>query len=200
MFPGDLQACDLIPANRQQPVDNEKTDEIARYFEAYGQEILGFLRRRVSSPEQADDLLQQVFLRLMGRSDWNQVRNPKAYLRATARHVLADFYRTQNVRDKGVVLEYQESGQADETWQPDKPPLSQEFVNRLAAALESLSPKVQRAFVLSRIYGYTYIQIGEILSISPRTVEKHIAKAAANCYRSELKASDGREADKGPSE
>ncbi len=200
MFPGDLPACDLIPAKRQQPVDNEKPDEIAEHFEAYGQEILGFLRRRVSSPEQAEDLLQQVFLRVMGRADWKEVRNPEAYLRATARHVLVDFYRTQNSRDKGVVLEYQESWHADETWQPDNSALSQEFVNRLAAALDSLSPKVQRAFVLSRVYGHTYKQIGEILSLSPRTVEKHVAKAVARCVESELNASDSREAGEGPSE
>ena len=200
LFLGDIWACESIPANWQQPVDNENPDEIAEYFEAYGQDIRGFLRRRVNSPEQADDLLQQVFLRLMGRADWKEVRNPEAYLRATARHVLADFYRTQNSRDKGVVLEYQESWHADETWQPDKSLLSHELVNRLAAVLESLSPKVQRAFVLSRVYGHTYKQIGEILSISPRTVEKHVAKAVARCVESELNASDSSEAGKGLSE
>lgn len=76
LFLGDPGACELIPANWQQPVDNENSDQIAKYFEVYGQNILGFLRRRVSSPEQADDLLQQVFLRLVGRSDWSQVQNP----------------------------------------------------------------------------------------------------------------------------
>ena len=180
----------FAPENWRQTLNQANPEEIAEYFGVYGKDILSFLRRRVSSLELAEDLMQQVFLRLMDRSDWTEVRNPEAYLRATARHVLADFYRKQNSRDKGVVLEYQEFRHADETWNPDNSLHSQEFVDRLADVLESLSPNVRRACVLSRVSGYTYRQVGEMLTISPRTVEKHIAKAAAHCVESELNARD----------
>ena len=52
----------------------------------------------------------------------------------------------------------------------------------LASVLQTLSQSVRRAFLLSRVYGYTYAEIGQILSLSPRTVEKHVAKALGVCY------------------
>ena len=191
---------DLVAAARTVGVDKESLDELAGQFEAYRKDILAFMRRRVRSPEQAEDLLQQVFLKVMQRSDISEIRNPEAYLRATARHVLADFYRSQNARDKGIVLEFQEFRHADETWSPGKSLQSRQFLDRLAAVLDSLSSQVQKAFVLSRVYGYTYSEIGRALSISPRTVEKHVAKAVARCVESELNALDNEETGAGPVE
>lgn len=182
LFVRDLGASGVVSAAQPHAVDKENLDEIARHFEAYRQDLVGFLRSRVSGPEQAEDLLQQVFLRLMQRADWSEIRNPEAYLRTTARHVLADFYRSQSARDQGIVLEYQEFRDADETWSPGDSLRTREFMNRLASVLESLSPQVRNAFVLSRVYGYTYAEIGRALSISPRTVEKHVAKGLAWCF------------------
>lgn len=191
---------DIVATTRNVDVDKDSLDEVGEHFETYRREILTFLRRRVRSPEQAEDLSQQVFLRVMQLSDISEIRSPEAYLRATARHVLADFYRSQNARDKGIVLEFQEFRHADETWSPGNSLQTDEFLDRLAAVLDSLSSQVQKAFVLSRIYGYTYSEIGRALSISPRTVEKHIAKAAARCVESELNARDDAEMGEGPVE
>ena len=191
---------ELVAATQTEGVDKDSRNELAGQFDAYREDILAFLRRRVRSPEQAEDLLQQVFLKVMQRSDISEIRNPEAYLRATARHVLADFYRSQNARDKGIVLGFQEFRHADETWSPGNSLHLRQFLDRLAAVLDSLSSQVQKAFVLSRVYGYTYSEIGQALSISPRTVEKHVAKAVARCVESELNALDNEETGAGPVE
>ncbi len=196
----DFRADELVAAAQHLAVDKESLDELAEHFEAYQQYILGFLRSRVSGPEQAEDLLQQVFLRLMQRADWSEIRNPEAYLRTTARHVLTDFYRSQNARDQGIVLEYQEFRHADETWSPGDSLRSGEFFDRLAGVLDSLSPNVRKAFVLSRVYGYTYAEIGQALSISPRTVEKHVAKGLAWCFERFSDTDDDRNRVNGPVE
>lgn len=96
--------------------------------------------------------------------------------------MLIDFCRSQSARDHGIVLEFHESQGADNSWSPDKLLQSGDFLSLLAAALETLSPKLGQAFVLSRVYGYTYSEIGLMLSISPRTVEKHVAKGLATCF------------------
>ena len=194
VFVRDVGTGDMVSAAQRQYVDKDRLDEIAEHFKSYRQDILGFLRSRVSGPEQAEDLLQQVFLRLMQRADWSEIHNPEAYLRTTARHVLADFYRSQSARDQGVILEYQEFRDADETWSPGDSLRSREFINKLASVLESLSPQVRNSFVLSRVYGYTYAEIGRTLSISPRTVEKHVAKGLAWCFEHLSDAGNDRDA------
>ena len=175
-------AYDLVPDAPGRFLSKQNRDELARHFEAYRREILGFLRGRVNNAEQAEDLLQQVFLKVLKRSDLTEIKNPEAYLRTTARHVLADFYRHQGARDHGLVLDFKDFQQADDRWSPDRSQQSRDFLNGLATVLESLSPQVRKAFVLSRVYGYTYAEIGQALSISPRTVEKHVAKGLARCF------------------
>ncbi len=196
----ELRTDDFVAAARYLDVDNDSLAAVAEHFRDHHRDILGFLRSRVRMPEQAEDLLQQVFLKVMQRSDWSELRNPEAYLRTTARHVLADFYRSQNARDQGIVLEYQEFRHADETWSPGGSLRSREFFDRLAAMLESLSPQVRKAFVLSRVYGYTYAEIGRALSISPRTVEKHVAKGLAWCFEYLSDAGDDRDTASGSAE
>ncbi|PTS94109.1 hypothetical protein DBR11_24075 [Pedobacter sp. HMWF019] len=44
-------------------------------------------------------------------------------------------------------------------------------------ALSVLPPTRKKVFLLSRLHGYSYKEISEQLSISPRTVEKHISLA-----------------------
>jgi RNA polymerase sigma factor (sigma-70 family) len=53
-----------------------------------------FLARRVESPEVADDLTQDVLLRLLQHKD-GSVEHPTAWLYRVARNVLIDHYRTR---------------------------------------------------------------------------------------------------------
>ena len=163
----------LVPVNETLTVNKTNKEITARHFAAYREDILRFLRSRVNSHHHAEDLLQQVFLRLVQRADWSQIQNPEGYMYTTARHVLSDFYRQRGARDHGVVVDFNEFEHKDETWSPARSMRSEDFLKRLAGVLESLSPQVRKAFVLSKIYGYT---------ISPRTVEKHVAKGLARCF------------------
>lgn len=65
----DVRAGELIAATRHLDVEKESLTEIADHFEDYRTDILRFLRRRVDNPEQSEDLMQQVFLRMMERSN-----------------------------------------------------------------------------------------------------------------------------------
>ena len=169
---------------QQRRANGGSSELLAVHFEAHRQTVFGFLRSRVRGPELAEDLLQQVFERLLRRADWGKIDNPEAYIRTTARHVLSDFYRHQGARDNGVVIDFEEYRHHDETWAPCRALESQQHLRRLAAILQALSPNVRKAFVMSRIFGYTYAEIGCALSISPRTVEKHVAKGMARCFES----------------
>ena len=48
---------------------------------------------------------------------------------------------------------------------------------QLEVVLNCLPPTRKQVFVLNRVHGYSYKEIAEKLSISPRTVEKHISLA-----------------------
>lgn len=167
----------------QNSADAAARDSLAENYEIHVDYIRSYLRGRVGSPELAEDLLQQTFLRLVQRADWLSVENPKAYTRTTASRVLADHYRSQSARKADQFVEYHEDHHRDQRSTPTRWMNSRQQLAQLEKALGSLSKQVRRAFVLSRVNGYTYLEVGEILSISPRTVEKHVAKGLATCFR-----------------
>jgi len=55
--------------------------------------------------------------------------------------------------------------------------------------VRSLPLQCRRAFVLKKVYGYSYSEIAQKLQISEKTVEKHISKGLTLC-RSHLSALD----------
>ena len=157
--------------------------QLARHFESYRQDTLAFLSSRVGSADLADDLLQQTFLRLLQRADWARVENPKAYIKTTARNVLADYFKLQSVRFSAADIEFSEERHSDETWGPGRLLQSHQKLELLVGSLRTLSTSVRRAFVLVRFFGYTHAEAGEMLGLSPRTVQKHVAKGLATCFQ-----------------
>ncbi len=158
-------------------------NELARHFETYRQDVLGFLNGRVSDPNLAEDLLQQTFLRLLQRANWAAVENPKAYVKTTARNVLADHYSLKSVKFTREGVEYVDERHSDDKYSPARLLKSQEQLELIGGALGTLSSTVRRAFILSRFFGHTHAEVGEMLGLSPRTVEKHVAKGFATTYR-----------------
>lgn len=156
--------------------------KLGRLFATHGDEVRTYIRSRVGSPELADDLLQQTFLRLLQRANWATVENPKAYLKTAARNVLADYYKLKSVSFSAAGVQYSEQLDTDETWGPARLLQSHQEIECLTAALEALSLTVRRAFVLCRFFGHTHAEAGEMLGLSPRTVEKHVAKGLAACF------------------
>ena len=57
------------------------------------------------------------------------------------------------------------------------PQYETDITSRITHALENLPPIRKKVFVLNRIQGLSYKEIGQELSISDRTVEKHISLA-----------------------
>jgi RNA polymerase sigma-70 factor (ECF subfamily) len=134
------------------------------------------LRRRGRSHDEADDLIQEAFLRLHVYGQAHAIRNAGGFLFRTALNLTFD--RARRERVAAVV-----SGGLDELPLIDPYPLpdevcaGQERLQRMRTGLEAMSPRRREVFILNRIEGYSFPQIAERLGITSSMVEKHAAKA-----------------------
>ena len=55
--------------------------------------LLAWLRRNVACPQRAEDLSQDTFVRLLGRDELKEPREPRAFLVAIAKGLLFDYFR-----------------------------------------------------------------------------------------------------------
>jgi len=159
-------------------------ERIDHLFRAQAPRLLRFLTRQVGGRDEAADLVQESFLRLVRSTSHQPLpQNPEAYLRRIARNLVLD--RAKQSRAQGG----QEHAPLDEELIADPGPgpaqilEAQDLLSRYEMAISRLRPKTRRVFLLHRRDGLTYVQIGLVTGLSVSGVEKHMMKAMVHIDR-----------------
>jgi len=143
--------------------------------------LRSLLYRRLGCMETAMDLMQDVFVRLLGRPLPPVIHEPRAYLARIAHGLLVD-HRRRRVLEQAWL----ESLAAMPEATVPSPEAQAEIVEALAridALLEGLKPRARRVLLLSRLEGLSHPAIARRLGVSLSTVEKDMAVALRHCYR-----------------
>lgn len=143
--------------------------------------LQGWLRGRLGCSDNAADLAQDTFMRVLTRPDGiRQARTPRAYLTTIARGLLIDFFRRADLERAYLA----DLAALPEALQPS-PEQQQSVLQQLQALdamLDGLSAKTRAAWLYSRLDGLTHAQIAELLGVSVPRVRQYLATAARRCY------------------
>ncbi|KAF1052077.1 MAG: putative RNA polymerase sigma factor FecI [Stenotrophomonas maltophilia] len=156
--------------------------QVGKLYAGHHGWLLGWLYRRLECRQQAADLAQDTFVRLLvGRRELTGVREPRAFLAAIARGLVVDHFRRQSLErawlDSLAQLPEPETPSAEERL------LVLETLMEIDRLLDGLRPKVRSAFLLSQLDGLTYPQIAERLELSVSSVQQYMTQAFAHCYQ-----------------
>ncbi|MGE0115852.1 MAG: RNA polymerase sigma factor [Steroidobacteraceae bacterium] len=149
-------------------------------FRNHAAELQRYLIRRVGHAQDADDLAQEVFARLLRVQDAELVRKPLAYVLGIATHVVREFRQRrqhdQVLYDSDVTDELCESpatlttrGHAEQL----------ELQNRLDLALAQLPPTHKLVLLLVKRDGLSYAEAAHYAGLSVHTIEKYVVEARA---------------------
>lgn len=165
-------------------VKPEQPNEQAREFAAsamrcHHADLHRFLRRRVWHGQELEDVVQEVYLRLLRVKHSELVRNPLAYLYGVASHVVREFnlgkHHTRMVFDSDVVdmlTDNPESASSSET--------GSHFERQVSEALGQLSASRMAVLLLERRDGLSHAEIAQKLGLSVHTVKKYGVEALAH--------------------
>jgi RNA polymerase sigma-70 factor (ECF subfamily) len=151
-------------------------------FRSHHQELLVFAGQH-SNHDIAEDLVQEAYARFLQQAQTGTIDNPRAYLYTITRNLSADYLRQGQVRtkhhdDSDVDLETI----ADPHQEPDRIVDAQLRLQRCLEALDNLPEVYRHVFLLHRIDGLTYAEIGQALNLHTRKAERYATKALAHCY------------------
>lgn len=152
----------------------------AEAFRNYARDLHQYLRRRLRDPQKAEDVVQEVFARLVRVPRLDLIRKPHSYLFGIAFHVIREMrlqeekepvsYDSATVDDaaeRPVIVEFNDA--ADQL----------NVATQLERALARL-PLIHRALVLMcKRDGMTYEEAAAATGISVHMVEKHLIQARA---------------------
>jgi RNA polymerase sigma-70 factor (ECF subfamily) len=158
-------------SERVDPVEATAQESLGELYRAYSTWLRRRLRRLVG-PDQAEDLVQETYLRLARYGCDGDVAHPKALLLRIAVNLSLDAHRRERRHSAArAALPAREPA--------DAPAQTQALL--LKQVILDLPEPLREVFLLSRFGGLTNAQIGERLGLSVKTVEWRMSKALARC-------------------
>lgn len=146
--------------------------------EKYGQYLQRYLLQRLRNAQDARELAQEVWTRLLRVDDPSRVREPLAYIRRTAANVLSEFRIRQEREPVTFDSEAAESLSATPLNQPQDELAEQLSAQRRLRRMLATLPPVYRQIILLRLCdGLSYAEIGERQGLTAATVQRYYFRA-----------------------
>ncbi|QIL91684.1 sigma-70 family RNA polymerase sigma factor [Microbulbifer sp. SH-1] len=128
--------------------------------------------------EEAETILQETYIKLLRLQDLQPLReNPRAYLYTVATNLVRDSLRRQLRRRADQHESFDEQDHASSQVSPQGSAEWQQSLQQLKQSLLRLKPVTRKVFLLSRFEEMTYPEVAAALSISTRSVERHMSTA-----------------------
>ncbi len=150
------------------------TTIVTNWREIYSR-VRSALMRRGRTPHEAEDLVQEAWLKMASYGRDHLIQQPEAFLMRTALNLSIDAYRMSV--SHGHELAVEDVVLIDVAPSIDDVVLAKERMARLSICLRRLSPKTRDIFLSYRLQELTYQEIAARHGLSISTVEKHVARA-----------------------
>ena len=150
-----------------------------------------YLRSRLQTDEDAQELAQETYLRMMRIKRTDLILNPQAYLFRIAKNLVYDLYAGHRLDcDGSIDLDSLES----ENHSPEETTAQKVRMKHVTRVMEELSPKCQAVACLYWQEGLTQQEISEEVGLSRSMVQKYLTQSLTYCQRrlrNEIKADRG---------
>ncbi len=174
--PPDLESKNTV----SDPTDAAQRAFLTLLFNKYRGSLLRHVGRFAKSREDASDLVQDTYLRVMGRISMSRFDGEaRAYLFQTATNLARDHYRRQKFRAHASLDEAPEETLRSDDPTPEQIISADQVTAALRAAIREMPDGTRAVFVLARSQGMSYEDIAKRLGIGRRTVERRVAEAVA---------------------
>lgn len=171
--PPDKQAA---PAGAQRP------EELADWMARYGPALRRYFVRK-ANPADADDLVQEVFLRLQARSDRASADDAERFLFAIAKRVSIDRYRLNAARTGQLQVLADEVIDSADEMSPERILSGKQEYSRAMVAISALPQRMRMALVLHRFGRMSFSAIAQHMGIRKGTVQVLVQRALERVAR-----------------
>lgn len=160
-------------------------------YELHHRALLRFIGRMSVTPDEAHDMAQDVFLRIVRQNEPEKLqKTPRAYLYQIAVNLMRDKIRKAHSKKTEELAEFNESEIVSPVKTPEIQAGWQQCIRLLKEAVKELPEQQRKIFLLHRFHHRTCREISAELDIPIRTVERYLGQALAHCQAKIGKAYD----------
>lgn len=152
-------------------------DQTERLFRDHHERLTRFARHLVGNGADADDLVQETFLRAHNYLyNGKDIHAPLSFLFVTMRNLVNDADRQRKVAGIEASLETENAPDV-EAPSVERQAISEREFETLCEAIAQLPERMRYAFVLRKVYGYSCREIAQHLGRSTNTVRDQVAQS-----------------------
>jgi RNA polymerase sigma-70 factor (ECF subfamily) len=179
-----VRSDDALAGNIAFPVEaSSEALSVQETIRRYHDSLIRFLRQRLRVKEDAADVAQEAYIRMMQYEGSRQIQSPSSMLFRIAINVANDLGRSEQTRRASDQTSIEGMELASDQPAVEREIAAEQDLQLLYQVIENLPPKCRHVFLLSRAQRMTYPQIAAHCRISVKMVEKHISHALAICMK-----------------
>lgn len=146
----------------------DRTTDLATIWAEVGTSIERFVRRRISDPHQAEDVVAEVMMRIHQHiGTVNDRERVTAWVFRIARNAITDHYRRTSRRHEVLTADIDASTDASaDAWLDDQQATLSELAACIRPLVDALPDDFRRALELTDLAGHTQAEAAEIEGIS----------------------------------
>lgn len=151
----------------------DKTKRFEVLFTRLYPQVQQFAYCFLKSESDAEDVAQDIFVKLWGMPEcWQDQDLPDAYVYKMTKNAVMNFIRHKYVEENFCVNQKNELSEAEDDIYGDL--FAKELSLRLEAAVLGMPIQRRKVFEMIKIDGMSISEVAEQLSLSKRTVERHL--------------------------
>lgn len=150
-----------------------------RFVESYSNDLLYYAQYLVHSKEEAEEIVSDVFVEVwQNRDKIKEIKREKVWLLTITHNKAVSYLRKKQKTSFSVTWdEVDEHAIPANLQTPDEQLISREEMNRINHVINTLPPRCRQVFILAKVEKLPYKDISDLLGISVKTINIHIAKA-----------------------
>ena len=141
--------------------------------------LMQYLQHNWRNKNDIADLRQDIYVQVYEAARKALPESPKAFLFASARHLLIRRMRREQIIPIEAVSDFDALGAAIDAPGPENNAIARDELRRLQAAVDRLPPRTREAFVLRQVDGLSHREIAQRMGVTERTVKYHLAEAGS---------------------
>ena len=154
----------------------EAQSELAQLSRRFRPALMAFFLRRLRNHAEAEDLTQEVFVRL-ATSDRPAMQSAEAYIFRIATNMLSDRGRREKVRSDYRAAIWADDPVGVDPLDPGRVADAREDIAAVVGALKDLPERTRTIFILYRLENMDKRSIADALGISVSAIDKHLTRA-----------------------
>lgn len=145
---------------------------VAETFQSYHSHLIAYVSYRIGNSDDAEDLVQDVFVRLMEYGKLLHEDTIKSFVFTIANNLITDYLR--RYYKKQEICSYMMESAADVERSPESAIIAKDLEKHEKAIMRMLPPQRERIYYMNRFMDMSAEDISDKLCLSKRTVENHL--------------------------